>query len=87
MATILPKVDASQSAITSLRRDPCCGKCDAPLTTALMAVYCPRRDECEFWPDDDQGREFIRLLRGDDFDIDKLTGAEPGRNGAPKTDE
>lgn len=75
MAPILPKVYASQSAVTNLRRDPCCEKCSVPLTTALMAVYCARREQCHFWPDDEQGQEFIRLLRGDDFDLDKLTGA------------
>ena len=54
---------------------PRCEVCGAELTTALMAAFCPRREQCHFWPDDDQGREFIRLLRGEDFDLDTLTGA------------
>ena len=28
-----------------------CEKCGAPVTTGLMAVFCPRGKSCEFWVD------------------------------------
>lgn len=56
-------------------QNPTCDKCGAPVTTALMAVHCPYRDACEFTPKDAQGREFIKLLRGEEIDVDTLTGA------------
>lgn len=28
---------------------PRCDKCGAEITTGLMAVYCPRGRDCEFW--------------------------------------
>jgi hypothetical protein len=33
--------------------DPVCEKCGAPITTGLMALMCPGRQECEMWPKDD----------------------------------
>jgi phage FluMu protein Com len=30
-------------------RCPSCNKCGAPVTTGLMAAFCPKRKECEFW--------------------------------------
>lgn len=75
MKPILPRVKAAESAATNLRRDPSCGKCGAPLTTAMMAVFCQARERCEFWPDDEGSQQFILLMRGEDFDFDKLTGA------------
>lgn len=30
-------------------RKPRCDKCGAEITTGLMAVFCPRGKECEFW--------------------------------------
>lgn len=29
--------------------EPTCDKCGAPITTGLMAAFCPRGKECEFW--------------------------------------
>lgn len=29
---------------------PKCDKCGLPITTGLMAVFCPLDKECEFWP-------------------------------------
>ena len=29
--------------------DPCCDKCGHEITTGLMAAFCPRGRECEFW--------------------------------------
>lgn len=26
-----------------------CEKCNAPITTGLMAVFCPHKQECAFW--------------------------------------
>lgn len=40
---------------------PTCDKCGAPITTGLMAVFCPQADQCEFWVEDQ--REFIEELR------------------------
>ena len=37
---------------------PCCDKCGAEITTGLMAVFCPRHRECEFWVPEVE--EFIR---------------------------
>jgi hypothetical protein len=46
--------------------DPICEKCGLPITTALMAVICPKREECEFWPEDEIGRQFIEEMRDDE---------------------
>lgn len=37
--------------------DPKCDKCGAPITTGLMAVFCPRND-CEFMPAEGLSVEF-----------------------------
>jgi hypothetical protein len=29
--------------------EPCCDKCGAEITTGFMALFCPKRKECEFW--------------------------------------
>lgn len=29
--------------------EPTCDKCGAPITTGLMAAFCPLGKECEFW--------------------------------------
>jgi hypothetical protein len=29
---------------------PLCEKCGAEVTTGAMAMFCPRREQCEFWP-------------------------------------
>jgi hypothetical protein len=29
--------------------EPTCDKCGAPITTGLMAAFCPKRMDCEFW--------------------------------------
>jgi hypothetical protein len=42
---------------------PCCDKCGAPITTGMMAVFCPRAKDCEFWPTDEAGEIFIMQLR------------------------
>ena len=47
-------------------RAPRCSQCGIELTTALVAVVCPRRDACAFWPDDEAGRDFVRMMRDDD---------------------
>lgn len=43
--------------------DPKCDKCGAPITTGLMAVFCPKGDDCEFFVADQA--EFIHELRGE----------------------
>jgi len=40
--------------------DPTCGKCHAPVTTGMMAMLCPYRETCEFWPDDPESQAFIK---------------------------
>lgn len=37
------------SDANSYGNDPRCDKCGAEITTGLMAVFCPRGKECEFW--------------------------------------
>lgn len=39
--------------------DPRCETCGAPITTGLMAAICPRRERCEFWPDDEDSQRFL----------------------------
>lgn len=39
---------------------PICATCGHAVTTGSMAMYCPRRDRCEFWPEDEPSQEFIR---------------------------
>jgi uncharacterized Zn finger protein (UPF0148 family) len=56
---------------TTIEDDMRCDKCGAPLTTAMMAVFCPAREKCEFWPEDEQGQQFILMLRGEDFSPDE----------------
>jgi hypothetical protein len=33
--------------------DPKCEKCGAPISTGLMALLCPGREECALWVDGD----------------------------------
>lgn len=42
---------------------PTCDTCGAPVTTGLMAVFCPRAEQCEFWPDDAPSQQFVREMR------------------------
>lgn len=42
---------------------PVCDTCGAELTTGLMAVFCPRGKQCEFYPDDKEGQKFVDELR------------------------
>ena len=41
--------------------DPKCDKCGAPITTGLMAVFCPYAEQCEFFVPEQA--EFIKELR------------------------
>lgn len=44
--------------------EPRCETCGVELTTAMMAVFCPRAEQCEFWPMGEPENEmFIRRLR------------------------
>jgi hypothetical protein len=45
---------------------PKCDRCGAPVTTGLMAVFCPRAEQCEFWPDHPESVAFVRELRQQD---------------------
>lgn len=45
--------------------DPRCDKCGAPITTGLMAVFCPAGRQCEFWTEGvDEFAEDLGLKRG-----------------------
>lgn len=43
--------------------DPKCERCGVSVTTGMMAVFCPRAEQCEFWPDDEQSQELVREFR------------------------
>lgn len=43
---------------------PTCGKCGAPVTTGAMALLCPLRTKCEFWPEGmDENCEIAQMFR------------------------
>jgi hypothetical protein len=46
--------------------DPRCDTCGAPITTGMMAVFCPRGRACEFWCHDAVSDAFLVELRGSD---------------------
>lgn len=48
-----------------------CEKCGAEITTGLMAVFCPKKQECEFWPQDVESQKFILDLRADQREVTK----------------
>jgi hypothetical protein len=50
---------------TSVSAEPTCGKCGAVISTGFMALFCPEREQCEFWPDDKESQEFLRILRNE----------------------
>jgi hypothetical protein len=41
---------------------PKCDRCDAPITTGLMAAFCAHKEKCEFWPEDEDSQDFITEL-------------------------
>lgn len=43
--------------------EPRCDKCGVEITTGMMAVFCPLGTECEFYPKDAEGQEFILNMR------------------------
>lgn len=43
---------------------PKCEQCGAEITTGLMAVFCPRREKCDFYPEDAESQDFLESLRG-----------------------
>jgi hypothetical protein len=43
--------------------DPKCETCGMEITTGLMAVFCPRNEKCQFWPEDKQSQDFIAFMR------------------------
>lgn len=42
--------------------DPVCEKCGAPITTGLMALLCPGREECVMWPSDGVAQDFSEMI-------------------------
>ena len=49
--------------------EPHCDKCGAPITTGLMAVFCPMAEQCEFWVPEQA--EFLHELRASHAEKDK----------------
>jgi hypothetical protein len=41
--------------------DPTCEKCGAPITTGMMALLCPGREECAMFPED-ADPEFVAMF-------------------------
>ncbi len=39
-----------------------CTKCGAEVTTGMMAAFCPHKEACEFCPDDEESRAFLRAF-------------------------
>lgn len=52
---------------------PTCEKCGAPLTTGAMALLCPGREECAFWPEEGISDEFAAMFP------DKYTAEDKAR--------
>lgn len=52
----------SQAMTANTPTDPTCDKCGAPITTGFMCFFCPRREQCEFFPHDSDAetQEFVR---------------------------
>lgn len=42
---------------------PTCDKCGAPITTGAMALICPHREQCEFWPEEGVGEPFKSMFQ------------------------
>lgn len=56
---------SEQKGVDGLDECPRCDMCGAEITTGLMAVFCPRREKCEFYPEDADSQAFVAQLRGD----------------------
>jgi len=41
---------------------PTCDKCGAPITTGAMALFCPNREQCEFYPKEGIGEPFASMF-------------------------
>ena len=58
MAAYVCAEKGAASMIEAEFKEPTCDKCGAPITTGLMAVFCPAGKECEFWvPEVEQFRK------------------------------
>jgi hypothetical protein len=44
--------------------DAFCPECGAEVTTGMMAAFCPKRERCEFWPDDESSAAFLDWMAG-----------------------
>ena len=60
--------------------EPKCDRCGAPITTGAMAAICPRREKCEFWPDDEESQRFLDDLGMRLQPNAELSGAEGVRS-------
>ncbi len=49
-------------AFETAESGPYCDKCGVEMTTAMMAVFCPLKAECEFFPAEPDLQEFITGL-------------------------
>ena len=41
--------ETSDAAMNADDNEPHCDKCGAPVTTGMMAMFCPAGKDCEFW--------------------------------------
>jgi len=59
-----PKVYGCLSPDDDEPPEPVCEKCGAPITTGLMALLCPGRQECAMWPDDPdiEDNTFVKMF-------------------------
>lgn len=44
--------------------DPKCDKCGEPMTTGMMAAFCPHQEQCAFWPENEGGVAFVQWVGG-----------------------
>lgn len=71
--------------------DPLCDKCGAPITTGLMALLCPGREECALWPSEGVAHDFSEMI-ADTWTAEEkqrfrehcAARAEVGKTGAPE---
>ena len=68
-------------------RLPHCDKCGAEITTGMMAAFCEKLEECEFWPADATPDEvqFLDWIggRADSPDVKPNVYGERGRYSGP----
>lgn len=49
--------------LLELANTPWCEKCEAPIETGMMALFCPLGEQCAMRPDDPESQRFIEEFR------------------------